>query len=663
MNKNVDKTKSKVILSISLVLCLVIAVVLGATYAYFSTRTGKDNNTLVTTGTLQIEYGDGVEIQASNLKPATRGQVLDAYNQGNCIYGEDNTDNITTETICYAKTFTIRNTGTLTAYANTTLLDIENTYSENLLYEVFETAPNALTGASLGTNTNLVGLPTNALIPVGSTGKSYTILIWLSELAGNVDQNQTYKAKLVTKATQTNADNVELAFYQDASKANAPELADGMIPLVYSETTGNWVKADYYNIESAYAGYDYENKKWANAALVKSVSETNTKLSNGKTCTGENNYCTREDYMNAGTGIVIPEADILGYFVWIPRYKYQLFNVEFASVEEQEIVVEFEKGTESTGTVTCEIDASTKKEVCTDIVNGTVTNHVSTYTHPAFTFGEDELTGLWIAKFETSGTAEKPLSKPYQTTLVSQNVATQFTTGQQFGTAEYLTIIGVSEVDAHMAKNIEWGAIAYLKQSKYGQGLTEIMLNNYNQVVYNSNNSANTGIGYFTGCGSTTTSATTTKCTDTTNGYQTVNGQASSTNGNITGIYDTRGGAHDRVMGVMYASGNTTILYQSSGFSASNLTPDSKYVDMYAHGTSNSDYTRSHLGDATGETRDWYSDNAYFAYYTTSATSTSWFGRGGIPREGVNAGSFAFSVNSGNSFAVNSFRTVITINN
>jgi len=636
------------------VLCLVIAVVLGATYAYFSTRTGKDNNTLVTTGTLQIEYGDGVEIQASNLKPATRGQVLEAYNAGNCIYGEDNTEGITVETICYAKTFTIKNTGTLTAYANTTLIDVENTYSENLLYEVFESAPNALTGASLGTNTNLVGLPTNALIPVGSQGKSYTLLIWLSELAGNEDQNQTYKAKLVTKATQTN----------EVVLPNAPEIADGMIPIMYNGTT--WVKADSTNANNSW--YDYESKKWANVALVSSVSETNTTLSNGSTCTGENNFCTREDYMSANTNVEIPEEDILGYFVWIPRYKYQLFNVEFAQVNPIEIQVIFEEGTNSTGTVTCEIDETTKKEVCTDTVNGTVTNYLSTYTHPAFTFGEDELTGLWVAKFETSGTGEKPLSKPYQTTLVRQNVATQFETSQKFGTEEYLKSAGVAEVDTHMMKNIEWGVVAYFKQSKYGLSLTDIAMNNYNEIAIDRNDHNNTGIGYITGCGSEvgTTQETLLPCTSELNGYQTENGQASSTTGNITGVYDTSGGAWENVMGIMYYTDNTTISYRNSGFSSTTnpiLLPDSKYVDMYSYGTTYNDqaaYNRSRLGDATGETHGWYGDYNIFLY----DENKNFFCRGSRPYDGAKTGSFAYSYSGASAnYSFYTFRTVITINN
>ena len=29
---------------------------------------------------------------------------------------------------------------------------------------------------------------------------------------------------------------------------------------MYDNDTSSWVKADYYNIDSKYAGYDYQNK-------------------------------------------------------------------------------------------------------------------------------------------------------------------------------------------------------------------------------------------------------------------------------------------------------------------------------------------------------------------------------------------------------------------
>ena len=62
--------------------------------------------------------------------------------------------------------------------------------------------------------------------------------------------------------------------------------------------------------------------------------------------------------------------------------------------------------------------------------------------------------------------AEMP--KPNLLPLTNQNISTQFTTSQVFGTTTYLTSTGVSEVDAHMMKNTEWGAVTYLTLSKYG---------------------------------------------------------------------------------------------------------------------------------------------------------------------------------------------------
>ena len=50
--------------------------------------------------------------------------------------------------------------------------------------------------------------------------------------------------------------------------------------------------------------------------------------------------------MNADVGTTIPENDILAYFVWIPRYKYKLFNASYASGKASQLIeVTFENGT------------------------------------------------------------------------------------------------------------------------------------------------------------------------------------------------------------------------------------------------------------------------------------------------------------------------------
>ena len=328
---------------------------------------------------------------------------------------------------------------------------------------------------------------------------------------------------------------------------------------------------------------------------------------------------TRADYLNAEVGTEIKEEDILAYYVWIPRYKYQLFNVDSTTMDPIEIQIKFEEGipNKSSGTA-----------------NG------DWLTHPAFTLGTDELEGIWVGKFSTTGSAETPTVKPNIGMLTNQNVSTQFTTSQIFGTTTYLTSTGVSEVDAHMMKNIEWGAVAYLKQSKYGLGTTDIGLNNYKSSPY------------LTGCGSTAGSASSTTC----NAYNTTDGMLASTTGNITGIYDMSAYTGTYVMGVMKTSDGTALTYGASGFTTSTLPFNSKYVDQYEYGTTYSDqtaYNRRILGDATGEVHGWYDDYAVFVGYIDP-----WFVRGFFDGPAA-AGVFSFNSNGGMPRPILAFRSVL----
>ena len=444
-------------------------------------------------------------------------------------------------------------------------------------------------------------------------------------------------------------------FYKDSSNANAPVLADGMIPVMHNGTT--WVKADYYDKTSQYAGYDYANKKWANAVMVSSA--------------------TRDTYMTADIGTPVEEADILAYYVWIPRYKYQLFNVEFAEIDEQLINVQFESGTASTGTVTCST-SEIGVETCTNKANG------NWYTHPAFTFGEDELEGIWVGKFETgygtnttgypSNTVySTPTIKPNVSSFVRQQVSIMFETTLYFGTTAYLTSAGVNEVDAHIMKNMEWGAVAYLKQSIYGLGIIDMDFNSYgnlNQTSLNYNDP-----NFRTGCGPQ--SAGSTSFGNTCNAYNTTLGMSASTTGNITGVYDMSGGAFDVLMGVIQDN-TTSGRSPMSGSSTSNNSgyigkvgssyansgntlafPAAKYYDLYANGTTYLDqtaYNRSHLGDATGETRSWYSDYAAFpdAY-------CPWFKRGSNASNGQASGLFSFLRAGGDPYILDGSRAALIV--
>ena len=378
---------------------------------------------------------------------------------------------------------------------------------------------------------------------------------------------------------------------EDPSGANRPVLAEGMIPITYDGS--KWVKADEYGAYNNW--YDYGNQKWANAVMVTSAK--------------------RETYMNANIGTTIPENDILAYFVWIPRYKYKLFNATYKSgTTEQLIEVTFENETSTTGNVTCTYNTN-GAETCQNKANGNY------YTHPAFTMinasgNKTELKGIWVGKFETTGSTTTPTIKPGVSSLRGITVANMYNTGKLFRSTDYITSNGINQSDSHMMKNIEWGAVAYLKQSIYGLGITDITVN--------SNSS------YYTGGGTGTS-------------YKTNIGQ--STSGNITGVYDMSGGTDEYVMG------NYNKTAGKSGLTVSGI--PAEHIDIY----SGDSVSASHLGDATGETAGWYSDYARFVY-----SSYPWFLRGGYYSDGDNAGVFSFDIYAGDAYFINGFRVVLSTN-
>ena len=377
---------------------------------------------------------------------------------------------------------------------------------------------------------------------------------------------------------------------EDPSGANRPVLAEGMIPITYDGT--NWVKADKNGVYNNW--YDYGNQKWANAVMVTSSK--------------------RDTYMNADVGTVVPEADILAYFVWIPRYKYKLFNASYANGTSPQVIdVTFENGTSTTGTVTCTY-ASNGAETCQNKANG------NWYTHPAFTMinsqgNKTELKGIWVGKFETTGSTTTPTVKPGITSLSYITVAEMYNTSKLIRSTDYLTTNGVSSADTHMMKNIEWGAVAYLKQSIYGLGITDI--------IYNDNS-------YYTGGGSGTS-------------YKTNIGQ--STSGNITGVYDMSGGKDEYVMG------NYNKTAGDSGLTVSGVPVE--HIDIY----SGNSVSASHLGDATGETAGWYSDFDLFV-----GSSYPWFARGDDEYNWDFTGVFNFNSNMGGLYNDKyGFRVVLSV--
>ena len=421
----------------------------------------------------------------------------------------------------------------------------------------------------------------------------------------------------------------------DKSGANTPDLVQGLIPVVYYNN--KWVKADESNSSSTYQWYDYDNKLWANAVLVTSTN--------------------RNTYQNASAGTAITVSDILAYYVWIPRYKYKVWNknkvigTDSYSARTKGIDIVFENEKASTGTISCTYSfkspsssANSPNETCTGS-NGDY------YTHPAFTFGSDNIRGFWMGKFELTGDNSKLTILPSISSLRGQTLKTFNTLIQNMQISNNIYGLSTSRTntDSHMITNMEWGAVAYLTNSKYGRCA------NSSCVKVTLNNCSN----YITGIGGDSVSAynSSSTCTNSVNKYNGTKGVLASTTGNVTGIYDMSGGAFEYTMSnISSASGSYTFYSASSGFTSNwYTTSTSKYLTTYAYGTSQNDqtaYNRVKLGDATGEVvlssggeGGWYSDYAYFSY-----SVNSWLLRSSDYYGSNDAGIFFFYYNNGSRY-------------
>ena len=408
----------------------------------------------------------------------------------------------------------------------------------------------------------------------------------------------------------------------DKSGANKPVLASNMIPVYYDETNDVWKKADVSNIDKNNPWYSYNSTgeykgMWANAVTTTSTN--------------------RSKYLSAAPGTEIPMNDITTMWVWIPRFKAVTPS-------------NYNGGTQASPGA---IDITFVK------VNETALD--------AFTFGTKSLSGFWYGKFEishstlassttknnlgctteTCSNANGIIIKPNVKSLRYNNISNFFfasrsmeQTGNSFGFVS-------AEVDTHMSKNNEWGAVAYLTQSIYGRctsstSCTEIGINNNSSII--------TGYGAPAGSNSSQTNGA----------YNTTLGKDASTTGTIYGIYDMSGGADEYVMGVLAdtngkpRSGGSSLVNSgftgmlSKGTTYTGITfPNSKYYNLYT----GSSYT----GHALTETKNWYSDTADFVN-----TSGPWFRRGDSYDLGASAGVFHFFNHYGSSGSNSSSRPVIS---
>ena len=379
--------------------------------------------------------------------------------------------------------------------------------------------------------------------------------------------------------------------FNEGKFVNAPKLAKGMIPIRHNGT--NWVVCS----ETDATWYNYDSKKeWANVML-----------SDGKYKAGQ-----------VAEGTVINENDLGSMFVWIPRYAYQING-------EKDIGITFLAGNTN----------EDKDGKVYEKANASSNTKTTKVVHPAFTLGQRELNGIWVAKFEASGVNKDGVAvgnasaesssavAPDETTIVKilPNVISwrHITVGEsQKRSMDIATtnkdIYGIDYVTSHLMKNNEWGAVAYLTYSEFGK---VPMINGTGSLVQNSH-----WYNLYTGQGPKTSTDEGYYEYSADHNYNTENGMLASTTGNITGVYDMSGGAWERVAGYLdNNNGNLTSYGKSADGSVKYFEGNklkSEYASLWdAYEVSEEEKTNKIMVDGTAKTQGevWNWNNRTQSYH------------------------------------------------
>ena len=420
---------------------------------------------------------------------------------------------------------------------------------------------------------------------------------------------------------------------------------ENLIPVIYVDYNGNgggyWQVVTDKEIEQNTDnwfryGTTSEDKRWANAITVTAEAREAYR----KKQTGEDPDPRILPSDNpTGNGEANPE--ILGYWVYIPRYAYEVQRRDATdkNVNPQNFEIVFETANDTVKTpakctlntaekLTADINSSILYQDCIKQLYGDkgleypgndedLSNGKTTWaTHPAFTWGDTELNGIWVGKFETTGTRTAPTVKPNQHANISEYIGNFYSMARSIGKEDKCnvggnTINGIEQnshnlqtTKSHMLKNSEWGAITYLAHSKYGAGINT----SYTRKSNVSKNGAlskgsadadgdedtsSSGYSAATGCGPSRAGNTgyysvDTKldenaiesdlaCGSAQKAYNGSTGVLASTTNTIYGIYDTAGGVGEHVMG------NRTTSDTQSGGSTNYMKAPAQppYVDLY----------------------------------------------------------------------------------
>ena len=269
----------------------------------------------------------------------------------------------------------------------------------------------------------------------GEDYDKYVLIIWISEACDDIATceliDQSY---IINSVMEMNVfigiSSGEKVVYErvpnmSATCVNKPILYNNMLAVYYKD--GEWRIADNTNSDVDRKWYDYNESRWANSVVVNS-----------------------DKYKDSKIGSIVNQEDILAYYVWIPRFKYKLWNDgvminDSYDAYNKGIDIVFESGVHNTGTAKCVEDRCAGKSG-------------QYLTHPSF---RDNLRGFWISKYELSSDNKFiPNVESLRNKTIDEykNIVSGLVSGYNLG----------DNVDSHIVSNLEWGATLYLSHSKYG---------------------------------------------------------------------------------------------------------------------------------------------------------------------------------------------------
>lgn len=570
MLKNLINGDSKVRLVVTGVISIVLVSVLmlGSTYSLFTTSNVDEDLNVYKTGNLDVTYtlsSDNIKLTDSTPTSLDDSVYIEPYR------------------------ITINNSGNVPYMFDILLTD--STATDVINYEYIMTQVGKLDVRRLSDCTDSI-IKEDVIVPAGES-VDVDVRVFLSDDIKNTELGKSFYAKLSVDgvAVYNEDDSIDnsVLIADVIYNNNKPNLDSGLVPVYYDDKSEVWKKADSDNSNGNW--YDYGAKKWANAVLISDADK-------------------RNDYLKADVGSVIKEEDVVGYFVWIPRFKYRVWDINRQSGNEDSyaysaytdgIDIKWEKGIRTTDNVDCTYNVNTVitdsslSDVCVYDDNDTITTSSDNsdytdvwYTHPAFTSNGKEKSGFWIGKFETTGDLEKAVILPGS---YSWKNLTDVDVEELYEASSKFYDYGLTDLSSQNINNLEWGAVTYLTHSVYGvcgeDGCGDVYANN----------------SYYTGMssgGNTTSGDIKIKGNYNYKGYSVDldSGKVldnkditkiASTTGNITGVYDMSGGASEIILGKMIDT-DTKI--------------ESNIENYYTYGVSSSDrqaYNRMKLGDATAE--------------------------------------------------------------